>query len=165
MSRNPGELRPVPADQRRAYDSLLKDMHLALLSEFGSRSIYDHLGRRVRDEELRRLLARLNENGAETVERLRALMEGMGSQPRRTSFRRRALARILAGISIGTGPRPILRVCHNAEDTVSRWYAEYAMFLTRLGDGERAAELESLRRIKILNAQALAAFASLLRSR
>ena len=140
-------------------------MHLALLSEFGARSIYDHLRRWVRDEEMARMLTRLNEAGAESVERLRQVMIGMGATPRRTSFRRRALARMLATMSRATGPRPVLRVCHNAEETVSRWYAQYAIFLTRLGDYERARELETLRRTKILHAQVLAAFINLARNR
>lgn len=155
---------PIPRELRRSYDSLLRDMHLALLSEFGARSIYSHLSRQVHDPELQRMLLRLNEDGAQSVIRLRDLMTSMGARPKRTSFRRRALARSLAYLSRVTGPRPILRICQHAEDTVARWYGEYAHFLRRLNDPTRARELEGLRRTKILNAQQLGAFASLLRS-
>lgn len=164
MQASPSDWTPVPVELRHSYDSLLRDMHLALLSEFGARSIYVHLGRLVRDPELHNMLQRLNEDGAGNVTRLRRLMIDMGARPRRTSFRRRALARALAYLSVVTGPRPILRICQNAEEMVGRWYGEYALFLTRLGDPSRARELEILRRNKTLNAQQLGAFASLLRN-
>ena len=135
-------------------------MHLALLSEIGARSMYDHLSRRARDPALRALLERLNLEGADTVGRLRELMLGMGGRPRRTSRRRRALARLLALASRVVGVRPVLRVCHNAAETVSRWYGEYALFLARLGDHERARVCERLQGVKRLHAQALEAWVS-----
>lgn len=154
-----------PAGLDRAYRSLLKDMHLALLSEIGARSIYDHLGRIARDPELSAILERLNQQGADSVARLRELMQGMGARPRRTSFRRRAMARALAWASRLTGMRPALRICQNAEETVSRWYAEYEIFLTRIGDTERARACGELARIKRLHAQALAAWVANIRRR
>ena len=150
----------VPPELSRSYRSLLADMRLALLSEIGARSVTDHLSRRVRDPDLARLLVRLNEEGADSVTRLRRLMTSMGAQPRRTSFRRRALARALAYGSHVTGPRPVLRICADAAESLARWYAEYAQFLLRLGDRPRAQVCEDLRRVKTLHAQALRAFAS-----
>jgi len=148
----------TPAGLERAYASLVEDMRLALLSEIGARSIYDHLGRRVKDPELKALLARLNLEGVESVARLQALIRGLGARARRTSFRRRALARLLAMASRLTGQRLVLRICWNAEETVGRWYASYAQFLLRLGDLERAQECEALRRVKRSHAQALEAW-------
>lgn len=155
----------VPKGLEGAYASLLKDMQLALLSEFGARAIYDHLSRRTRNEKLTEVLVRLNAEGAETVRRLRELMASMGARPKRTSFRRRGLARVLSYLALITGPRPVLRLCHHAEETVSRWYAEYAIFLSRLGDLERAAELQSLHTCKRLHALELSAWVELARPR
>lgn len=155
----------VPKELERAYASLLKDMHLALLSEFGSRAIYDHLSRRTRNGKLTEVLVRLNAEGAETVSRLREVMASMGARPKRTSLRRRGLARVLSYLALLSGPGPVLRLCHHAEDTVSRWYAEYAIFLSKLGDLERAAELQSLHTCKRLRAQELAAWMELARHR
>jgi len=140
-------------------------MKLALLSEIGARSIYDHLGRFVRDVELRALLAKLNEEGVDSVAELQALMRSMGAKPRRTSFRRRALARLLALSSRVVGPRIVLRICHNAEDTVSRWYGDYQNFLLSLGDHERAEVCGRLAVTKRLHAQALAAWIANLKRR
>ncbi len=151
---------PVPLELSSSYRSLLRDMHLALLSEIGARSIYDHLRRRIRDPELNSLLERLNESGKDSIQRLQDLIRGMGGRPRRTSFRRRTLARVLALTSRITGYRFVLRVCLNAEDTVGRWYAEYASFLARLGDSERALICEELCQIKRAHAQALGAWVS-----
>ena len=151
----PGPPRPELAP---AYRSLLREMKLALLSEIGARSIYDHLGRRAGNGELRRVLVHLNETGAERVARLRELMQGLGARPRRTSLRRRALARGLALGSRLIGIRPVLRICMNAEETVGRWYAEYALFLARLDDRERARVCEELSQAKRRNAQMLGAW-------
>ncbi|MFT7676622.1 MAG: rubrerythrin [Planctomycetota bacterium] len=140
-------------------------MHLALLSEFGARAIYDHMSRRTRNEKFKEVLVRLNNEGAETVRRLREVMASMGARPKRTSFRRRALARILAYVSLVSGPRPVLRLCHHAEETVSRWYAEYAIFLSKLGDLERAAEMQSLHGCKRMHAQEVLAWMELARHR
>ena len=143
---------------RRAPRSLLKDMHLALLSEIGARAVYDHMRKRAGDDELAALLARLNLDGAESVARLQRLMRELGGRPRRTSFRRRALARALAWSSRVTGRRLVLRICMNAEETVSRWYGEYARFLARIGATEQARVCQELQQVKRAHAQALGAW-------
>ena len=107
---------------------------------------------------MRALVGRLNLEGAGTVERLQELIRGMGGRPRRTSLRRRALARALALGSWVVGTRLVLRICHNAGETVGRWYAEYGVFLARLGDADRSRECEALAQTKRLHAQALAAW-------
>ena len=89
---------------------------------------------------------------------LRQLMLGMGGRPRRTSHRRRLLARVLASLSPVLGRRIVLRICLNAEETVARWYGEYAVYLTRLGDHARARTCEELRGMKLLHASALEAW-------
>jgi len=154
------EPEPIPERLESAYRSLLSEMRLALLSEIGARSIYDHLGRRAPEDDLQKLLRRLNVEGAESVAALRELMLGMGGRPRRTSRRRRLLARVLASLSVVIGRRIVLRICLNAEETVARWYGEYAIYLTRLGDHARARTCEELRGVKLLHAGALEAWIS-----
>jgi len=145
--------------------ALLKDMRQALLSEIGARSIYDHLSRRIRDPELRALLVHLNLEGLRSVEQLRELMRGLGGHPRRTSFRRRAMARALCACSRILGPRLVLRVCVHAEETVSRWYAEYSAFFLASGDRERARAFGQLSIEKQLRGRALGAWVTNLRRR
>lgn len=147
------------------HRSLVRDMKLALLSEIGARSIYDHLGRQVKDEDLRALLVQLNEAGAESVMRLRELMIGLGARPRKTSFRRRFLARGLAMTSRVTGVRFALRICMNAEETVGRWYQSYGLFLMKLEDPDRARTCHELSQIKRQHAQVLGAWVGNLRGR
>jgi hypothetical protein len=130
----------------------------ALLSEIGARAIYLHLARRYRRDDFQSLLLRLNEEGAESIARLQALMRDMGGRPRRTSLRRRVLARALAMLSSVFGLRFVLRICMDAEETVARWYAEYALFLMRLGEIERARTCEDLGRVKSRRAQTLSAW-------
>ncbi|MCP3917831.1 MAG: hypothetical protein GY711_19980 [bacterium] len=67
----------IPPELARSYASLLRDMHLTLLSEIGARSAYDHLCRCIKDAQLARLLEELNLEGAEQVARLQELMPGM----------------------------------------------------------------------------------------
>ncbi len=147
-----------PPELRRAYRSLVSDVKLALLSEIGARSVFDHIARRARDPELAPAAAELNEDGIEVVARVQELIRSMGGKPRRTSFRRRALARVLVhGVPV-TGPRPVLRLIRHAEETVARWYAQYALFLVRIGDHERAQAFEDLRLIKERHALTIGAW-------
>ncbi|MEM8714140.1 MAG: hypothetical protein AAGG01_24620, partial [Planctomycetota bacterium] len=142
----------------RAYRSLVADVKLALLSEIGARAVFDHIARRARDEELSVVAAKLNEEGIELVGRVQELIRSMGGRPRRTSFRRRALARILVHGSPVIGQRPVLRLVRHAQQTVARWYAQYALFLVKIGDHERAQAFEDLRAIKERHAQVLGAW-------
>ena len=153
-----GEFAPIGRDQRRAYRSLVRDIKLALLSEIGARAVYDHIERRARDAELARFAGEMNSEGVEIVARVQELLRGMGARPRRTSFRRRALARILIHGARVTGARPVLRLIHHAEETVGRWYADYAFYLVRIGDHGRARAFEELRAKKQRRALALGAW-------
>ncbi|MEM9379413.1 MAG: hypothetical protein AAGB93_05630 [Planctomycetota bacterium] len=145
-------------DLERAYRSLVRDVQQALLSEIGARAVYDHIARRARDEELGSLAGGLNQEGVEIVEAVQALIRSMGGRPRRTSLRRRALARGLVAIGAVVGARPVLRLVRHAEETVGRWYAEYALFLVRIGDAERARAFEDLRAKKERRALVLGAW-------
>ena len=138
----------IPADQRGSYRSLLRDLERTLLSEIGARAVYDHIARRARDPEFAALAVELNREGVDLVATVQELMRGMGGRPRRTSLRRRLLARLLVHSTAVTGARPALRLIRSAEETVSRWYGDYAQYLVQLGDHERAAAFDELRLIK-----------------
>lgn len=161
----PPRVELTAAERRRAHASLVADMRLALLSEIGARAIYDHLARHVRDEVLRGVLVQLNHEGAEAVERLQGVIASLGARPKRTSLRRRALARVLALSSRVIGVRPVLRICLHAEQTVARWYSAYAHFLLRMGDEEPARTCGELERLKLRHAQVLGAWIQNARSR
>jgi len=149
---------PAP-DLERSYRSLVKDVKLALLSEIGARAVYDHIARRAKDPDLSAMAEGMNREGIDLVARVQELIRGMGGKPRRTSFRRRALARVLVHGAPILGVRRVLRVIRDAEQTVGRWYAEYAVFLMRLGDEPRARAFEELRAQKERRAMALGAWA------
>ncbi len=151
-------LKVIPVEQQGAYRSLLKDLRRTLLSEIGARAVYDHIARRARDPELAGLATELNREGVDLVAIVQELMRGMGGRPRRTSLRRRILARLLVQSTWVTGARPALRLVRSAEETVSRWYGDYAQFLVRLGDHERAAAFEELRLVKQRRAMILGAW-------
>ncbi len=146
----------APAARRRALASLEADVRIALLSEIGARAVTDHLARKVRDEDLRRLAIALNDEGRGLVAEVQQLIRDMGGQPRRTSFRRRALARALVAARHVVGLRTVLRLLLHQEETLGRWYAEYAQFLTRIGEDVRARSFEALRQAKERRAQAVA---------
>ncbi|MEM1447982.1 MAG: hypothetical protein AAF957_00170 [Planctomycetota bacterium] len=146
------------AELERAYRSLVRDVEQALLSEIGARAVYDHIARRARDEDLGRLADELNREGIEIVETVQALVRSMGGRARRTSLRRRALARGLVTVGAVVGARPVLRLVRYAEETVGRWYAEYALFLVRIGDPDRARAFEDLRARKERRALVLGAW-------
>ena len=137
---------------------LRRELRLALLSEFGARSICDHLGRWVTDGALGYSLARVNREGSEVVSEVQDMLRLLGVEPRRTSFRRRALARGLAIVARVSGPRLVVRVAQQASETVARWYLQYAFFLAQHGELELARRCENLAEIKNGHAQSLAAW-------
>ena len=145
----------VSGDGHRA---LLVDMRRALLAEFGARAIYGQLARVVHDDVLVDVLTRMREEEGLQIERLRALMIALGARPRRRSLRRRLLAAALAYTTPIFGRRFALRTCHEAENTASRWYAQYREYLARCGEQAHAQTCGELSLIKLRHAQALLAW-------
>lgn len=146
----------TPAERRRALASLEADVRIALLSEIGARALTDHLARKVRDPELQGLASALNEEGISLVAEVQQLVRDMGGRPRRTSFRRRALARALVALRHVTGLRVVLRLLLHQEESLARWYGEYAHYLARIGEPVRAASFERLRSTKRRRAESVA---------
>lgn len=151
-----GPVALTPAERRRALASLERDVRIALLSEIGARALTDHLARRVRDPELRGLAVALNEEGIEIVAEVQQLIRDMGGRPRRTSLRRRALARALVAARHVVGLRTVLRLLQDQEEALCRWYTDYAHFLARIGEGVRAASFDALAATKRRRAEAVA---------
>ena len=148
----------APVERRRAIASVARDVKIALLSEIGARAVTDHLARKVRDPELRALAVQLNEEGVGIVAHVQQLIRDMGATPRRTSFRRRALARGLVACRRLVGLRSVLRLLQHQEETLSRWYGQYAVFFYEIGEDVRAASFEGLRATKIRRSQAVGAW-------
>jgi rubrerythrin len=136
-------------------------MRLALLSEFGAHVVYSRLATCVEDRELRGVLAELAEEEVRQIERLRSLMSALGDRPRRRSIRRWLAARALVSCRRLFGARFALRVCLDAEWTVSRWYAKYADYLNRVGQESGAQECQELALIKRRHSRVLQAWVDL----
>jgi hypothetical protein len=137
------------------HASLLREMHLALLSEFGARAAYSDLARWLRDPDLKRLLRGLSEESGEQARTLSGAMAALGGRPPSASLRRRMLA---AGLALSTpilGRRIVLRTCSSAADKASRWYAYFQIHLLGLGLGELAATCGRLSEVRRSHAQAL----------
>lgn len=150
----------TPAERRLAMASLEADVRIALLSEIGARALTDHLARKVRDPDLQGLASTLNQEGIELVAEVQQLVRDMGGRPRRTSFRRRALARALVAARHVISLRAVLRLLQHQEETLARWYGEYALYLARIGETVRAASFDKLSATKRRRAEAVAAWVS-----
>jgi len=137
------------SSQRGPQAIVLADMREALLAEFGALATYRLLARRTADESLRPLLWSFYRDELRQIARLRDVMRSLGGNPRRRSLRRLIAARLLSISARLYGPRFALRVCMEAERSVSRWYARYANVLARSGELEAArhcAELSAQKR-------------------
>jgi hypothetical protein len=137
---------------------VLDDLRDALRSEYGARSVYPLLVRFARDEDLRNLLRALAEEECAQVEAVRALIDGMGVRAARRSVRRVVMAWILFLSTPVVGLRFALRLCHDAEARVARWYHGFAAWFAEMGDGKRARMCQELSSVKRRHAQALEAF-------
>ena len=129
-------------------DDLLREMHRALLAEFGARAIYRQLSRVCRDAALREFLTQFAEDESEQIRELRAIIERLGGRAPRKSFRRWILATILALGSALIGVRPALRLCEEAEGTAARWYVRFGHVLAGRGELGAARTLAGLAIVK-----------------
>lgn len=138
--------------------AVLAEMRRALRSEFGARSLYGWLSRFSRDPELRSLMAGLEDEELQQIDRLRSVLAELGERTRDRSYRRRAASACLAFTTPLVGVRPVLRLCEEAEGTASRWYAHFAEHLSLTGELEAAQVCGALSAIKAMHAQALRAW-------
>lgn len=143
-----------------AYRPLVEDMRDALRSEYGARTVYPLLARLARDEELRSVLHTLAREEELILDRLRALIAELGAEPAPGDLRRRAMAWALFLATPLIGMRFALRLCHDAESRVGRWYHGYSAWLNDHGDGERALACHELSNLKHTHALVLETFAS-----
>ena len=144
-----------------SFAALLEDMRRAMLSEYGAFVVYTRLAECGEDRELSGVLLELASEEKVQLERLAALMRKLGGRPRKRSFRRWLAARALVSCRRFFGARFALRVCLDAELTISRWYAQYADYLTRCGESEAAAECQELALVKRRHSRVLQAWVDL----
>ena len=93
------------------------------------------------------------EDQHELIRRVRALMQGLGAKPRRRSFRRWLAGWVILAATVPFGLRFALRMCHDAESSVARWYATHRAFFVEQGDLARAQECDELANVKRRHAQ------------
>lgn len=148
--------------QRGPEAIVLADMREALLAEIGALATYRRLARRTGDESLRPLLLSFYRDELRQIARLRDVMRSLGGNPRRRSLRRYIAARLLSLSARLYGPRFALRVCMEAERSVSRWYARYAHVLARSGELEAARHCAQLSMQKRNHAIALQTWVDLI---
>ena len=137
------------------HASLLHEMRLALLAEFGARAAYLDLARWLREPELERLLAGLAQESSDQARVLSETMRALGGDPPRSSVRRRLLAGALVLSTPILSRRMVLRICASAADKASRWYAYFQIHLLELGLAEQAAACARLSEVRRTHAQAL----------
>ena len=155
-----------PAPRRRGADSasldrfgpLVRDMRHALRSEFGAYSLYLVLPLVARNTELRRLLVQLRDEQREQIEALREIIQSLGGDAPRSRWTRAVAAWALFLATPVCGMRLPLRLCCEAERTVSRWYNEYAFHLVAQGRPQEALRCQELGMIKRIHATRLSAF-------
>ncbi|MEZ5980058.1 MAG: hypothetical protein R3F34_17855 [Planctomycetota bacterium] len=140
------------------FGPLVRDMRQAIRSELGAFSLYSVLPRVTRDVELRKLIEALRTGASQNISEVSALMEELGGRAERSRWTRALVAWLLALAAPVTGIRLPLRLCHEAESTVSRWYAEYAAALARIGEFERAQRFTDLSMRKRIHAVRLKTF-------
>ncbi len=154
------EPRPVPTagEALDRLGPLVRDMQHALRSEFGAQSAYSLLPTWTRDPELRRVLLRFRDQQKEHVESLRAVIEELGQRAPKSRWTRSVAAWGLFLVTPVLGMRFALRLCAEAADTVSRWYAEYTAHLLEHGRLEPARTCQEIGRQRARQAQVLRAF-------
>ena len=150
-------MRARPAS-RHELRPLLADVREALRSELGARAAYPLLARCTRDEALRGVLRSLAAEEREQVTRVQALLVELGDQARGFSLRRTAMAWGLFLALPLVGLRFALRLCHDAEARVARWYMAQATWSTEMGLPGPAEELAALSLVKSRHAATLSAF-------
>jgi rubrerythrin len=142
---------------------LVRDLERALRSEFGAYSAYSLLPRLVRNRELKGLLGVLRDDEQDLIERARTLIEELGGKAPKSRWTRSVAAWALFFVTPIVGLRFALRLCREAETTVSRWYGEHAVQLFLLGDQPRAERARQMSAIKWRHAVRLGAFVDHLR--
>jgi len=133
-----GPFRAELGPRMNLHPDLESELRRTLLAEFGARAIYGQLAALTRDDELTKVLRRLQAEEVEQVRELRAVFAALGLRARKRSFRRWCLAGSLATFAAVFGVRFALRICCDAERTASRWYATYRTWLFEAGQLELA---------------------------
>lgn len=142
---------------------VVRDLERALRSEFGAYSVYCLLPKLIRGRELKGLIGVLRDDTRAQIERTRALIEQLGGVAPKSRWTRSVAAWALFFATPILGVRFSLRLCREAEGTVSRWYGEHAVYLLRLGERQMAEEASLLAAEKWRHSVRLATFVDHLR--
>lgn len=133
-------------------------MHQALLGEFGARAIYGRLARQTRDAELTEVLSRFYHEEFEQIETLRGLLRTLGATPSARSRRRALSAWVVVQCARVGGMSLALRLCFESEQTIQRWYNEYAHYFAQADERGHAAVCQGLALTKERHARILSAW-------
>ncbi len=154
---SPSTLQPaLLAELRRA---LLVELRRALMAEIGARSIYARLAVRMHDVELRQVLSTFRDDEDVLVEGVRALLTAAGAKRvPHSSLTRASIGWMLAACSRGRSSSIALRLCHDSECTVARWYHALALDLARTGEAESAGACRDFAQTKQRHARVLEAW-------
>jgi rubrerythrin len=139
--------------------ALQAELRRALMAEIGARSIYAQLAARMRDAELRQVLAIFRDDEDVLVEGVRALILAAGAKRApHASLTRTSMSWLLAVTSRGKSSSIALRLCHDSECTVARWYHDIALELARGGQTQSARACTEFAQTKHRHARALEAW-------
>ena len=154
---------PSTSSEGELVGLIVRDMERALRSEFGAYSVYSLLPRLTRNRELKRLLAVLRDDERDLIQATRGLIGDLGGDAPTSRWTRSVAAWALFAATPILGMRFALRLCREAETTVSRWYADHAMHLFLVGDEVNAERARELSQVKWRHAVRLGAFVDHLR--
>lgn len=130
----------------------------SLRDEIGARTLYGRLAASGRDEELRRILQTLAEQGRALEDEVRGVMRALESRGRVKSPARWVSARLL-DLCARIGLRGfVLRLSVESEEVLARRYAGFAHWLARTGHIAEARTCGELATTKASRARALRAW-------
>jgi hypothetical protein len=156
-------LPPDPSSVAGLLDLLVRDLQRALYSELGAFSVYVLLPRWTRQRDLLPLLRQMAEDERQIIAGVRGLIERLGGKAPKRRWSRSLAAWGLWLATPVMGLPFALRLCREAESSVSRWYAQHTVLLYQLGRLEEAQATRGWSQTKHVHAVRLGAFIDHLR--
>jgi Ubiquinone biosynthesis protein COQ7 len=156
-------LPPDPSSVADLLDLLVRDLLRSLYSEFGAYSVYVLLRRWTRHRDLLPLLRQMASEEQQLIAAVRQLIERLGGKAPKRRWTRSVAAWGLWLATPVMGMPFALRLCREAERSVSRWYAQHTVLLYQLGRLEEAQATRAWSQTKHVHAVRLGAFIDHLR--
>jgi rubrerythrin len=139
--------------------ALVAELRRALTAEIGARALYARLAGRMRDPELKSVLASLRDDEGVLVDEVRALLLALGARRAPRSSPTRALTSwILALGSRGRRASIAVRFAHDAECTFARRYHDLSIRFAARGEIEPARACDRFAQEKQRHARVLEAW-------